>query len=145
MKKEKEEKKEENTSGRLTISLSSAPIPETPAVEDPAQAIPEAEDPNNVHKQCERAVIEATRRADILLKKRGLLPDTPAPAEEEQKEENPQPEEEETYELPQVIQEKIEKDTKTGPLSWYKSYLFVNSLIIRTTAATVTSLLEKVE
>ena len=27
-----------------------------------------------------------------------------------------------TYELPKTLQEKIEKDTKTGPLSWYKSY-----------------------
>ena len=27
-----------------------------------------------------------------------------------------------TYELPKTLQEKITKDTKTGPLSWYKSY-----------------------
>ena len=30
-------------------------------------------DPNNVHKQCERAAAEARRRAMILLKDRGLL------------------------------------------------------------------------
>ena len=64
------------------------------------------------------------RRADEILRRRGLLSDTndnkPEAVEEEKKEESTsEPVKNETYELPKTLQEKIE-NTNTGPLSWYK-------------------------
>lgn len=91
-------------------------------------------------------MIEATRRADELLRKRGLLEDTTPKEEkkEEKVEEEKKEVEEETYELPKALQEKIEKDTKTGPFSWYKPYVLISVVLCSATAASVTSLLEKV-
>lgn len=96
-----------------------------PATQDPAQAA--EDDPNNVHKQCEQAAVEARKRAMNLLRKRGLIPDdmieepeeeAPAPVEEA-----PAPVEEAPAPvnplLPKLVTSNAEAQ-KTGPLSWYK-------------------------
>ena len=105
------------------------PVEETTQANEEVK--PEVEE-NDVHKQCELAAIEATRRADEILRRRGLIVDTVPQEEEEEKKKNEEEEKKEekkeeevtpiTYELPKTLQEKITKDTKTGPLSWYKSY-----------------------
>ena len=48
------------------------PVEETTQVNEEVK--PEVEE-NDVHKQCELAAIEATRRADEILRRRGLLQD----------------------------------------------------------------------
>lgn len=99
--------------------------PADPATQDPAQAA--EDDPNNVHKQCEQAAVEARKRAMNLLRKRGLIPDdmieepeeeAPAPVEEA-----PAPVEEAPAPvnplLPKLVTP-IAEGQNTGPLSWYK-------------------------
>ena len=92
--------------------------PADPAAQDPAQAA--EDDPNNVHKQCEQAAVEARKRAMNLLRKRGLIPDdmietpeeeAPAPVEEAPAPVNPL--------LPKLVTP-IAEGQSTGPLSWYK-------------------------
>ena len=108
------------------------------------EAVKQEEDPNNVHKQCERAAGEALRRALVLLKQRGLLQgdyavEEMAPVEttvvnpdeakseaksETKKEEPVEPKVEVTpavsSAMSKLLASKLEKDTKPGVLSWYK-------------------------
>ena len=85
--------------------------PANPAAQDPAQAA--EDDPNNVHKQCEQAAVEARKRAMNLLRKRGLIPDDmiETPEEEAPAPVNPL--------LPKLVTP-IAEGQSTGPLSWYK-------------------------
>ena len=110
-------------------------------------AVKQEEDPNNVHKQCERAAGEARRRALVLLKQRELLhgdyaleemaplettvvnPDeAKSEAKSETKKEEPvEPKVEVTpavsSAMSKLLASKLEKDTKPGVLSWYKPFV----------------------
>ena len=109
------------------------------------------DDPNSVHKQCERAAGEALRRALVLLKQRGLLegdyaveemapiettvvnPDeVKSQAQNETKKEEPvEPKVEVTpavsSAMSKLLASKLEKDSKPGVLSWYKPWVMVLS------------------
>ena len=116
----------------LGLLLNPDQVPENPAPEVPApETKTDEDDPNNVHKQCERAAAEALRRAMALLRKRGLLPEE-EPTEEEKKEEEQEVEKEDekpaepepvpapVNPLLQSVESKTEGDTQNGPLSWVK-------------------------
>lgn len=129
------------------------PSPAAPPSTDPAQAAQPAdpaqkqeEDPNSVHKQCERAAGEALRRALVLLKQRGLLQGDYAVEEmapitttvvnpEDLKKETEKKETEKAAEpvepkvemtpaissaMSKLLAAKMEKEEKPGVLSWYK-------------------------
>ena len=99
--------------------------PADPAAQDPAQAA--EDDPNNVHKQCEQAAVEARKRAMNLLRKCGLIPEDMIETPEEEApapvEEAPAPVEEAPVPvnplLPKLVTP-IAEGQSTGPLSWYK-------------------------
>ena len=76
------------------------------------------DDPNNVHKQCEKAAAEAIKRAMALLRKRGLLPPEEVPEEKEEEKK-----EEVKEEMPAPVNPLLNKiaEKESGNLSWYKS------------------------
>ena len=92
-----------------------------------AAPLPPEEDPNNVHKQCEQAAIEARKRAMKLLYKMNMIPadmieqpeeEKPAPEEEKPAQEEPAPPPVNPL-LPKIITPNAEGGG-SGPLSWYK-------------------------
>lgn len=129
------------------------PNPVAPVTTDPAQTTQpvdptqkQEEDPNSVHKQCERAAGEALRRALVLLKQRGLLQgdyaveemapitttvvnpeDLKKEAEKKEAEKPAEPVEPKVEMTPAIssamsklLAAKMEKEEKPGVLSWYK-------------------------
>ena len=107
--------------------LNPAPAaPPAPAPATDGNAPKPEDDPNNVHKQCEKAAAEALKRAMALLRKRGLLPPEMSPEEETPAEEKPAEEkpaeEKPVEEQPAPVNPLLNKKpaTDAGNLSWYK-------------------------